>query len=158
MQLPSDAVFVQGGGHAPPPGGGYPGGPPAGGYGYPPGQGGPGGDPPGGYPAPHYAQPAGAPQAPHGPGADIKKQATTWLIVAAVSFFFCGGINCLGVIGAILSFLAMQAADQGNLSDAEAKLKWGKIVIVTGAVLSFLTWASAVLYYVVASAEVLSNS
>lgn len=145
-------MSAQGGAHGPG-GPNYPGGHSP----YPPGGHGPGayGPPPGGYPPP----PGGAfpPPAP-GPGADLKKQATNWLIVAAVSFFCCAGINCLGVIGAILCFLAMQAADQANLNDAESKLKWGKIVIVCGAALSFITWASAILYYVVAQAEAMGAS
>jgi len=47
-----------------------------------------------------------------------------------VSFFFCG--SCFGVIGGVLCFMAMQAAEQGNLSDGENKLKWGKIITVVG--------------------------
>lgn len=152
MTLTSLAINAQGGAHGPG-GPNYPGGPPPA---YPPGGQGPGaygpppGYPPGGYvPLPEGALPPPAP----GPGADLKRQAKNWLIAAAVTFFFCGGINCLGVIGAILCFLAMQAADQAHLNDAESKLKWGKIVIVCGAILSFITWASAILYYVVAQAE-----
>ena len=84
--------------------------------GAPLGYGGPGGyGPPGGYGYP--------PPAPT-PNPELKKQATTWLIVAVASFFFCGGANCFGVIGGILAFLAMQAADQGNSEDGEAKLKY----------------------------------
>ncbi|MGC4088467.1 MAG: hypothetical protein QM756_11335 [Polyangiaceae bacterium] len=157
MTLPSPAINAQGGGHGPPPGGF---GAPPGGYGpagggYPPPFHAP---PPGGYgPAPNYGMPT--PPAPDpGPGAELKKQATNWLIVAAVTFLFAGGINCLGVIGAILCFLAMQAAEQGHLSDAESKLKWGKILIVTGTIISVVLWASALLYFVVAAAEGVVNS
>jgi divalent metal cation (Fe/Co/Zn/Cd) transporter len=42
----------------------------------------------------------------------------------------CG---CLfGVIGIVFCYMAMQAADAGNLADAEHKLKWGKITTVVG--------------------------
>ena len=61
---------------------------------------------------------------------ELKKKAQTWLIISAVSFFVCG--SCFGVIGGVLCFMAMQAADQGNLADAENKLKWGKIISVVG--------------------------
>jgi hypothetical protein len=40
--------------------------------------------------------------------------------------------SCLGVIGGLLCFMAMQAADQGNLADGESKLKWGKIITIVG--------------------------
>jgi len=154
------AIVAQGG-YGPPGGGAPPGGygPPGGGYPPPGGYGPPGGGYPppggyGGYPPPGYnPAPLPIPPQPPGPGADLKRQATTWLVIAVVTFFFCGGINCLGVVGAILCFLAMQAADQGNLSDAESKLKWGKIVVVAGAALSFITVASALLYYFIVQAE-----
>jgi len=72
-----------------------------------------------------YGPPGGLPPVP-----DVKKRAQTWLIVAGVSFFFCA---CgFGIIGGIFCFMAMQAADQGNLADAENKLKWGKIITCVG--------------------------
>ena len=69
--------------------------------------------------------PAGGP-----PNAELKKKAQTWLIISAVSFFMCG--SCFGIIGGVLCFMAMQAADQGNLTDGENKLKWGKIITIVG--------------------------
>ena len=134
-----------------PPGGGGPGGygPPGGGAGGPGGYGPPGG--PGGYGPPGYppagappggygppGSPYGAPYTPPGGGfgpggpqtAELKKKAQTWLIVSAVSFVMCG--SCFGVIGGVLCYMAMQAADQGNLTDGENKLKWGKIITIVG--------------------------
>jgi hypothetical protein len=116
------------GGSGPPRGPGAPGGygPPGGGYG-PPG-------PPGapyGVPFPPYGggEPYGQPP-PNPQASEIKKRAQTWLIVAGVSFFFCA---CgFGIIGGVFCFMAMQAADQGNLADAENKLKWGKIITIVG--------------------------
>jgi hypothetical protein len=60
------------------------------------------------------------------------------MILALVSFLTCAGTNCFAVIGAILCFLAMQAADHGDAADAESKLKWGKIVTVSGGALSLV--------------------
>ena len=161
MTSAQDPRQAQGGGYPPggygPPGGGGPGSP--GGYG-PPGGGGPGspggpggyGPPggPGGYSPPGYPPPGGygPPGAPYGapypsatggppygppvgsPNADLKKRAQTWLIVSAASVILCS--SCFGIIGAVLCYMAMQAADQNNLSDGENKLKWGKIITIVG--------------------------
>src|SRR5205814_211715 len=122
------------GGYGPPGGpGGYgpPGGP--GGYGppgYPPGAPPAGYGPPGTpYGAPYPGGPALGP-AGGPPNAELKKKAQTWLIISAVSSFACGG--CFGIIGGVFCFMAMQAADQGNLADGELKLKWGKIINIAG--------------------------
>jgi hypothetical protein len=144
MTTPQDPRLTQGGGY--PPGYGPPGGQGPGGYG-PPGGPGPGSytppGAPGGYGPP--AGPPGAPLAPYGGGApygppggpppvpELKKQAQTWLIISAISFFFCA---CgFGIIGVVFCYMAMQAADHGNFADAENKLKWGKITTVIGFVL-----------------------
>ncbi len=153
MTSAHDPRQAQGGGYGPPGGpGGYgppggPGGP--GGYGPPGGPGGygppgypPPGAPPGGYgpPGTPYGAPFPAPPGgpvfgpPGGPNSELKKKAQTWLIISAVSFFVCS--SCFGVIGAVLCFMAMQAADQGNLTDGENKLKWGKIITVAGFAIS----------------------
>jgi len=135
-----------------PPGGGGPGspggyGPPGGpgGYGPPGGPGGygppgypPQGAPPGGYgpPGSPYGAPFPGPGGPYGappagsPNAELKKRAQTWLIISAASVILCS--SCFGIIGAVLCFMAMQAADQGNLADGENKLKWGKIISIVG--------------------------
>lgn len=142
------------GGYGPPGGGGGGGPPGGGGYGAPPGGGGgyggppgypPAGAPPGGYGPP--GAPYGAPYQPPGGGpgfgpsgnpqnAELKKKAQTWLIISAVSFFVCS--SCFGIIGGVLCFMAMQAADQGNLTDGENKLKWGKIITIVGFAISAL--------------------
>ncbi|MEI9940317.1 MAG: hypothetical protein WDO69_24125 [Pseudomonadota bacterium] len=157
MTSAHDPRQAQGGGYGPPGGpGGYgpPGGPggPPGGYGPP---GGPGG-PPGGYGPPGYPPPGGygPPGTPYGapfpppaggppygppgisPNAELKKRAQTWLIISAVSFFVCS--SCFGIIGAVLCYMAMQAADQGNLADGENKLKWGKIISIVGFAISIV--------------------
>jgi hypothetical protein len=163
------SIQTQGGGYGPPPGGygpppggappgGYP--PQGGGYGPPPGgYGGPPqhGQPPGGYggPPPGWQPPGGPP--PGGPGQDLKKQATTWLIVSAVTFFFCGG-NCLSLAGAILCFLAMQASDSGNLQDAESKLKLGKTLTIVGIVLTIVAAIGFTIYYFVVMAAVATGA
>jgi hypothetical protein len=153
------------GGH--PPGGGYPpGAPPPGGYG-PPGGGYPPAAPPGGYGPPAgypsnpggFGPPGGGYGAPPGPtpNIELKKQATTWLIVAVATFFFCGGVNCFGVIGGILCFLAMQAADQGQSEDAESKLKWGKIVIISGGALALILMVLGFIWWAVAAASIATS-
>ena len=111
MPSAHDPGHAQGGGTAPP-----------GGYG-PPGV--PYGPPSPGYPGGGYGPPTPRPPVP-----PIKKEAQTWLILGGVSFMTCG---CLfGVIGIVFCYMAMQAADAGNLADAQNKLKWGKITTVVG--------------------------
>ena len=133
MTSAPDPRQAQGGGY--PPGGyGPPGGP--GGYGPP---GGPSGyGPPGGHgpPAAPYGAPfpppGGAPLGPSGgsPNSELKKRAQTWLVIAGVSSILC---SCLvGLIGGYFCYMAMQASDQGNLADAETKLRWGKIITIVG--------------------------
>jgi hypothetical protein len=143
MTSARDSILAQGGGGGyGPPGsyGGPPGSPPGapGGYG-PPGPGGYG--PPGGYgqPGAPYGAPPPAPAggAPGGsPNAELKKQANTWLIIAAVSAFFLS--CCVGVIGAVFCYMAIQAVDQGNVADARSKLTWGKIITIVGLVIGIL--------------------
>jgi hypothetical protein len=87
----------------------------------------------------------------------VKKQATTWLIVSAASFFLCGG-NCLALVGAIMCFLAMQAVDQNNMADAESKLKLGRTLTIVSFVLTALIAIAFTIYYVVFAAAVVANS
>jgi hypothetical protein len=87
----------------------------------------------------------------------LKKQATTWLIVSAASFFLCGG-NCLALVGAIMCFLSMQAVDQNNLTDAESKLKLGRTLTIVSFVLTALAIIGFIVYYVVFAAAVVANS
>ena len=87
------------------------------------------------------------------PGAgnqELSKQAKTWLIISAVSAFCCTG--CFGVVGAVFCYLAMQAADQGNVADAEAKLKWGKIITIVGVALGVLGGIGYTISYMLAAA------
>jgi hypothetical protein len=73
-----------------------------------------------------------------------------------VTFFLCGG-NCLGFIGGVLCFLAMQAADQNNIPDAESKLKWGKIITIVGAALGVIAMIAFIIYYVVFMAAAIAT-
>jgi hypothetical protein len=45
----------------------------------------------------------------------------------------------LGIGGAVFCYLALQAAAQGLTADAEAKLRWGKILTLVGSVMGILT-------------------
>lgn len=69
---------------------------------------------------------------------DVHKQATTWLALSVASSIFCLSLG-LGVGGAVFCYLAMQSSAQGLTEDAEAKLKWGKILTVVGSALGVLT-------------------
>ena len=81
------------------------------------------------------APPGGPPGAAGGGGAaEAKKQAQMWLIIAVVSWFLCGN-GCFGIIGGIFAFLGMQAADQGNIEEAEKKTKLAKMLVIIGQVL-----------------------
>ena len=54
------------------------------------------------------------------------------------------------VIGAVFCYLAMTAADQGNVADAQAKLKWGKIITIIGIVLGILAQIGYAVQYALA--------
>lgn len=132
-------IQLQGEGYGPPGGGWSPGEPPAGGS----APGNPGGWGPQGPPG--YGAPPGLPGVPAPPlgrpnAAETKKQAELWLIISGATFLLCGSW-CFGIAGAVFCYLAIQAASQGNLDDAEAKLKWGKIITVSGTVLGVLAAA-----------------
>jgi len=112
----------------------------------------------GGPPGASYGQPMAPPGgggmlggAPGGGNAELSKQAKTWLIISAVSALCCTG--CFGVVGAVFCYLAMQAADQGNVSDAEAKLKWGKIITIVGVALGVLGGIGYAVSYALAMAS-----
>ena len=82
-------------------------------------------------PVPFSPQPAAAAQ-------ELHKQASTWLVISLASSVFCVSL-CLGIGGAVFCYLAMQAASQGFDADAEAKLKWGKILTLVGSVMGMLS-------------------
>ena len=90
-------------------------------------------------PADAFAGPPASPQE------ELRKDATTWLLISAVSALACNGW-CLSVAGGIMCFLALQATDHGNVPDAAAKLKWGKILTVAGIALGLLLGLSLLLY------------
>jgi hypothetical protein len=86
--------------------------------------------PPGGGPMP------GGPPGAVGGNEELKKQAKTWMIISFVSMFCC--TSCFGLIGGIFCYMASSAIDQGNIADAESKLKWGKIITIVGFVLGVI--------------------
>jgi len=81
-------------------------------------------------PAPFSPQPA--------PAQELQKQATTWFVISLASSVFCVSLG-LGIGGAVFCYLATQAAGHGFTADAEAKLKWGKILTLVGSVMGILT-------------------
>jgi hypothetical protein len=87
--------------------------------------------------APPLASPAAA--------QDFEQQAVVWLAISLASSVFCVSL-CLGVIGAIFCYLAIQAAKQGLMADAHDKLKWGKIVTLVGSVLGIFSTSLALIF------------
>jgi hypothetical protein len=88
--------------------------------------------------APPLASPAAIAQ-------DFEQQAVIWLAISLASSVFCVSL-CLGIIGAIFCYLAIQAAKQGLMADAQDKLKWGKIVTLVGSVLGVLSTSLALIF------------
>jgi tetrahydromethanopterin S-methyltransferase subunit E len=87
-----------------------------------------------------------SPPAPQAPAAqEIHQQATLWLVLSLTSSLFCASL-CLGVGGAVFCYLAMQSAGHGLLADAEAKLKWGKILTIVGSVLGIITTSLSLIF------------
>ncbi len=77
----------------------------------------------------------------------LKKEATTWLAVSAVTSLLCAG-GFLSIGGALFCYLAREAAEDGGLADAEAKLQWGKILTVVGGVVGlFVAGLAATLHF-----------
>jgi len=73
------------------------------------------------------------------------QQAQHWLLISLASSVLCVGL-CLGIGGAVFCYLSMQAASDGLLADAEDKLKWGRILTLTGSVIGvFSTTLSLIL-------------
>lgn len=73
------------------------------------------------------------------------QQAQTWLLLSLLSAVLCASL-CLGIGGAVFCYLSMQAATQGLLDDAEDKLKWGKIVTVTGSAIGVLSTTLSLIF------------
>jgi len=89
-------------------------------------------------PAPFRPQPAAAAE-------ELHKQATTWLVISLGSSVFCVSL-CLGIGGAVFCYLAMQAASHNLTADAEAKLKWGKILTLVGSVMGMLSTTLSLIF------------
>ena len=76
---------------------------------------------------------------------ELHKQATTWLIIALVSSLVLLSL-CLGIGGAVFCYLSMQAASQGLVSDAEDKLKWGKILTLVGSAMGVFSTTLSLIF------------
>lgn len=63
-------------------------------------------------------------------GDDIKKQATTWLILSCVSFCGCG---IFAAVPIFFAWKAKQAADAGNAQEFQDKVKIAKICVYIAA-------------------------
>ncbi len=89
--------------------------------------------------------PGSPPAAQATPSQELHREATLWLVLSLTSALFCASL-CLGVGGAVFCYLAMQAVDHGLLADAEAKLKWGKILTIVGSVLGIITTTLSLIF------------
>jgi hypothetical protein len=74
------------------------------------------------------------------PAKELYQRAGLWLVLSLLSSLFCVSL-LLGVGGGLFCYLALQSASQGSLADAEAKLKWGKIITLSGSLLGVLSTA-----------------
>jgi hypothetical protein len=72
------------------------------------------------------------------------RQAQTWLLISLASSVLCVSL-CLGIGGAVFCYLAMQAASEGQLQDAEDKLKWGRILTLVGSAVGILSTSLSLL-------------
>lgn len=81
--------------------------------------------------APPLARPGAAAQ-------ELRQQAIAWLVISLASSLFCASL-CLGLGGAVFCYLATQSAAHGLIADAEAKLKWGKVLTLVGSVMGVLS-------------------
>ena len=88
-------------------------------------------------PAPFSPQPAQA--------NELQKEATTWLVISLASSVLCLSL-ALGIVGAVFCYLAMQAAGHGLNADAEAKLKWGKILTLAGSAMGILSTTVSLIF------------
>lgn len=89
--------------------------------------------------------PASSPASPATAAHDLHQQATLWLVLSLTSALFCASL-CLGVGGAVFCYLARQSAQHGLLADAEAKLKWGKILTIVGSILGIITTSLSLIF------------
>jgi len=69
---------------------------------------------------------------------ELYRQANTWFVISLLSSLLCVSL-CLGLGGAVFCRLAMQSARHGLLSDADVKLKWGKVLTLVGSVMGMLS-------------------
>jgi hypothetical protein len=88
----------------------------------------------------HPVLPASAPPAQR----EQYRQAQTWLLVSLASSVLCASL-CLGIGGAVFCYLAMQAASEGQLQDAEDKLKWGRILTLVGSAVGIVSTSLSLL-------------
>jgi hypothetical protein len=75
---------------------------------------------------------------PGGGVVELERNAKLWLGVSLLCAVVCGGGCLLSLTGAVMCFLAQKAAEQGHLSDAQQKLRWGQILTGSGIALGLL--------------------
>ena len=90
-------------------------------------------------------QTPGSPSASQATARELHQQANLWLVLSHLSSLFCLSW-CLGVGGAVFCYLAKQSARHGLLADAEAKLKWGKVLTIVGSVLGIIITSLSLIF------------
>jgi hypothetical protein len=81
-------------------------------------------------------------------GKELRHRAQLWTATALLSMV-CVSSCCFALIGAILCHTAIQAVERGDVADAQAKLRWGKIVTLCGIALGLATGVGLILLYTV---------
>ena len=76
------------------------------------------------------------------PDAELHKQAHFWRLAAALSVV-CTLNVFLGIVAAILAHIAGRAAARGDVSLAQASLRWARVLTVLGLALSVAAALSA---------------
>ena len=68
------------------------------------------------------------------------------MVFSLLSSLLCVSL-CLGLGGAVFCRLAMQSARHGLLSDADVKLKWGKVLTLVGSVMGMLSTTLLLIFH-----------
>lgn len=94
------------------------------------------------------APPGGAPAPGAGPAnTELQKSLETWFVLSLISIV-CG-CGCLAVVPIYLTYAGKKSLSEGNVADAESKLKIAKICIIAGIAYAVVATVLTVLYLVV---------
>lgn len=91
------------------------------------------------YPGPNESQPNPVNPQP-GIAAD-RPNATPWIVFSVIELLCCNLL--FGILGLVFSLQGKSAADQGNIAQAQSKLKLAKIMLAIGIALTLVATAIA---------------